>query len=224
MNRYLVETNRFSLDQFCFSAKALKWNPTQKRKYRDVIDAFRTVCWFHELRIRNGVRSTHALEKLIEPETLKKSSIGEPYRHNKWKDYRLGKHTPRKGVILKAENITAGSKEIFNHVLWDALRLNLPIKQHVDQWLNRLTLEVQTLLFEYPQTRQTHGYRKRRKLTSQAFEAIERQSGLSALACLTILIREAHEDGDKEYAYQVGFRLCRMLLLTEQDFFSYKIV
>ena len=86
-------------------------------------------------------------------------------------------------------------------MLWDTLRLDLSIGQHLEQWLSRLTPEIQALLFEYRKANQTHEYRKRRKLGSQAFDSIERQSGLTALACLTILIREAHENGDHEYAH-----------------------
>ena len=223
MNRYLIETNRLSLEQFCFSAQALKWDSSSNAKGRHIIDAFRTVYWFHKLRIDNHIKSTHALEKLIEPETFRKSAIGEPYRHNKWKDYRLGRHTPRNGLISKAENITASSKAIFEHVLWDTLRLNLPIEQYIEQWLSRLTPEIQVLLFEHRKASQTYEYRKRRKLGSQAFDSIERQSGLAALACLTVLIREAHENGDHEYAHELGFRLCRMLLLTGQDFYAHGI-
>ena len=55
------------------------------------------------------------------------------------------------------------------------------------------------------------------------FEAIERRAGLSALACLTIIARKASEERDSEYAFEVGYWICRMLLLCGEELMRHGI-
>lgn len=107
-------------------------------------------------------------------------------RHNKWRGYAVGKHTPNQSLVLKIDKINQSTAAIFNHVLWDVLRLDLAASLNATSWLMRIEPEVQVLLFS-----RSNPYKEYRKLKKQAFEAIERRAGLSALACLTIIARKA---------------------------------
>lgn len=218
MKTYPIVNYSFSLDEFCFRAKARNYDPLQKGKYKNVVDALRTVYWFHELKIRNKTRSIYELEKLLEPEAFKVDKYGEKYRHNKWRGYSIGKHTPSQSRILKVDQTNPGTQTIFNHVLWDVLRLDLSATSNAIEWFARIEPEIQILLFSRSNT-----YKEHRNLTSQAFEAIERRASLSALACLTIIARKASEEGNSEYAFEVGYRICRMLLLCGREFMCHGV-
>ena len=177
MKTYPIVSYSISLNEFCIRANARNYNSLKKGKRRGIIDAFKTVFWFYELKNRNGAKSIYELEKLLEPESFKVDKYGSRYRHNRWNGYSVGKHTPNQSLILKIDKTNPGTQTIFNHVLWDVLRLELSAATNAADWFARIEPEVQILLFSRSKTFRIH-----RKLTSQTFEAIERRAGLSSLA------------------------------------------
>lgn len=225
MSSYPFETTSLTLDEFCFRSSSRKWTPDTKGKGRDVIDAFRTVYWFHWLRIRLGdsARSLRAMEKRLEPAACGISRDGEAYRHNKWRAYKIGKHTPLDSLVSDVDSRQEGAKMAFAHVLWDVLRLDKPVSQFCDGWVQRLEPAVQVLLWTSRKNQTLTGRTRRRKLDKRTLEVLERRAGLDALACLTLLLREANEAGDSDYASELGVRLCRMLLLISVELSSFGI-
>lgn len=217
MARYLLDSNSLTLDDFCTRSHSRQWKPGAQGKFRDVIDAFRTVYWLHGLRMRISAKCLHGMERRLEPEAFRISEDGVRYRHNKWRGYHLGRHTPLDSFVAEIDLRCEGSRMEFDHVLWDVLRLQHPVAHHAGEWVQRLEPTVQVLVWNRPTKLTTAGRIRRRRLDKRTFEMLERRAGLDALACLTLLLREAHEAGESEYAFELGYWLCRMLLLTGFD-------
>lgn len=178
-----------------------------------MVDAFRTVYWFHELRISLRARTLHSIERTLEPEAFGVSEEGGRYRRNKWPAYLTGKHTPSPSFVTTINERCDGSRLVFDHVLWDVLHMRSSAAEYADDWVKRLAPDVQTFLWERSTRSRDKGRRRHKRLSIRTLKAIERHAGLDALACLTLLIRESYEDGDCEYAFDLGYWLCRMLLL-----------
>jgi len=213
MNRHLFDSTSLSLEEFCLKSHSINKMPGARGKVRDVVDAFRTVYWFHGLRIRTLPKTLYQLEKRLEPEAFGESRNGVRYRRNKWRNYQAGRHTPPGAFVAKIEERCEGSRLEFGHVLWDVLRLEHSATRHAGEWIQRLEPKVQSLLWQKPKKFSAARIRHRalgvRKLT-----LLERHAGLDALACLTLLLREAHETGNDSYAFELSRWLCRMLVLT----------
>lgn len=225
MTGYPSDTSALTLDEFCFRSNSRKYTPDVKGKGRDVIDAFRTVYWFHGLRIQLGdsARNLHAMERRLEPRAFNISRDGVPYRRNKWWAYRVGLHTPVDSLVADVDTRGEGSRMQFAHVLWDTLRLQHPVSQFANDWIQRLEPSVQILLWTPPKQQTKHVRTRRRRIDRRTLDVLERRAGLDALACLTLLLREAYEAGNSEYAYELGFRVCRMLLLVSIDLYAHGI-
>lgn len=212
MPRQLTDSSRFSLDEFCFHSNSVKFSEETSGKFRDVIDAFRTVYWFHSLRIGLRANTTYQLEQTLEPDAFVVKTDGSKYRRNKWGGYRLGKHTPSPKQIISVNALFEGSQSEFEHVLWDALRLSAPIINNIDVWIRRLAPNIQSILWN--DDKKITGTRTRiRQLNSKQFQMIERRASLDALACLTLLLREAHETGNPHQSFKIAKSLCRVLLM-----------
>lgn len=213
MHRDLLESNNYSLADFMYSSLSLDRRPPSGRKYRHVVDAFRTVYWFHELRISLRGKTLHSIEKMLEPEAFGVSKEGGRYRRNKWPAYLTGRHKPSPTFVRTIDERCEGSGVIFDHVLWDVLHMQSSAAECSDDWIKRLDPEVQTFLLESATRSRDRARRRHKRLGVRALKSIEQHAGLDALACLTLLTRESHEAGDREYAFTVSYWLCRMLLL-----------
>lgn len=213
MRLYAVDTSRLSLQEFCFRSHASNTLLGARGKFRDVVDAFRTIYWFHDLRIWAHAKGPNDLQERLEPEA---SGFGQesglPYRRNKWRYYRKGSHTPRPDFVSEIKRRCSGYATDFDHILWDALRTEMPIASYADHWIRRLEPRVQTLFWQKEDSRDASRIRFQ-KFDKRQLAMLERRAGLDALACLTMMLREAHERGDEEYAYELGQRACRMLVM-----------
>lgn len=212
MAKQPTDSSRLSLDEFCFCSKSVKFSEKNSGKFRDVVDAFRTVYWFHSLRIGVNAKTTYQLEHALEPEAFGFDADGGSYRRNKWGGYRLGKHTPSRKLIVSVNGRFEGAQSEFEHVLWDTLRLSNSVVQNADAWIRRLDPDVQSILWNKDKT--ISGNRVRiRQLSALHLQVIERRASLDALACLTILLREAHELGRMEQSFNIAKSLCRVLVM-----------
>ena len=212
MAQQLTDSSNLSLDEFCFRSKSAKVSEKIPGKFRDVVDAFRTVYWFHSLRIGVNAKTTYQLEQALEPDAFCFDADGGSYRRNKWGGYRLGKHTPSHKLIVSVNEIYEGAQSEFEHVLWDSLRLSHSATQNADAWIRRLAPDVQSILWS--KDKKISGNRVRmRQLSALHLQMIERRASLDALACLTILLREAHELGRMVQSFNIAKSLCRVLVM-----------
>lgn len=172
----------------------------------------RTSAWFHALRIRTGAKSTYEMEKVLEPGSFGVNDLGIVYKRNKWRGYRLGKHTPCPALVLAMEQLHQGTYGVFEHVLWDALRPGCPLAYH--QVLNRLSSRAQKILFS-PQLRRQDG-----QLRTAAICRLERIADLDGLASLVILLRNAINQNDACEAQHLSLALCRSTIASGPLLFS----
>lgn len=213
MKTYPIDSATLTLDEFCFHSRARIRQTETRGKFRDVVDAFRTIFWFHGLRRQLRAHTTYRIEKLLEPEAFIVREDGKRYRWNRWGRYRMGRHTPSMAFVTEIDQRCEGSQSEFDLVLWDVLRLELPAVQHASEWIRRLEPKVQALLWQ-KETRHDAGPRRHHRLGTRQLKMLERRGGIDALACLTLLLREAHEQGFDEYAFEVSRWVCRMLVVT----------
>lgn len=217
-----LDSSDFSLKEFCFISRARNKFLGAQGKFRDVIDALRTVYWFHGLRIRTQANKLYQMEKQLEPEAFGESRNGVRYRRNKWCHYHIGRHTPSRPFVTKIGERYEGSELEFDHVLWDVLRLEHPAIQHVGGWIQRLEPRVQSLLWQKPE-KHSIGRIRQRTLGQRQLKLLERYASIDALACLTLLLREAYEMGNDSYAFELSRWICRMLVLTGKIISGYGI-
>lgn len=212
MSNQLLDSSYLSLDEFCFRSNSVKFHVDNSGKFRDVIDAFRTVYWFHSLRVGLGADTTYQLEKLLEPNAFCVDADGGCYRRNKWGGYKQGKHTPSHKLVASVNGQFEGAQSEFEHVLWDTLRLSKPASQNADAWIRQLDPGIQSILWE--KDKKITGNRIRiRPLKKRHLQMIERRASLDALACLTLLLRESHEIGHAQQSFNIAKSLCRVLLM-----------
>lgn len=223
MKGYPFDLSKLTLDEFCFHSRSGNWCSDKKGKFRDVVDAIRTVYWFNALRLRmpQEKQTPSKMERELEPDAYKVSEYGVPYHHNKWSNYALGRNTPTAPLVDKADLAREGTRLVFNHVLWDIMRLRLPIVQHAEAWLMRLEPTVQARLWMESATKDLIGRTKRQRLRKADFVFLERRASLDTLACLTLLIRTAHAEGKVDYALEISQWLSRSLLILSEIFQQY---
>lgn len=206
----MLETSELSLEDYCFASKAR--NSDGPGKYRHVVDAMRTSAWFHALRMRTGAKSTYEMEKVLEPGSFGVDDSGTAYKRNKWRGYRLGKHTPRPALVHAMEHLHPGTRHVFEHVLWDTLRPGCPLAHH--DVLNRLGHKAQKILCG-PQLRRQDG-----RLRAAAICRLERIADLDGIACLVTLLRHAITASDAAEAKHLSLALCRSAVASGPLLFS----
>jgi hypothetical protein len=132
-------------------------------------------------------KTLHSIEKTLEPEAFGVSEDGGRYRRNKWPAYLTGRHTPSPSFVRTIDERCEGSGVIFGHVLWDVLRMQSSAVECADDWVKRLAPEIQTFLLEKATRSKDRARRRHKRLGVRALKSIERNAGLDALACLTLL-------------------------------------
>ncbi len=178
---------------------------------RDPVDAFRGIYWFESIRMRTGLPSAYAMERRFEPEAFKEEGTTR-YHRNKWSAYGNGKRIPRALLIKRVEMQLPGSAQLINHVLWDILRVRLPVLENIDRWINELEPSTQHLIFEISARKAGLG-RQRRHVDQRPLEMLGRRPTLDALACLTLLAREAAAQGRPDIAFHAVPRMLKILLV-----------
>lgn len=200
----MLETSELSLEDYCFASKAR--NSDGPGKYRHVVDAMRTSAWFHALRMRIGAKSTYEMEKVLEPGAFGVDESGTAYKHNKWRGYRLGKHTPSPVLVQAIEQLHPGTLHVFDHVLWDTLRPGCTLAHH--HLLNRLGPTASKILSS-PQLRRQDG-----SLRTDFVARVERVADLDGFACLVTLLRDAINVNDAAEAQHLSLALCRSTIAS----------
>lgn len=193
------------------SGEPLRTHLRNSKSRRDPVDAIRGIYWFETIRMRTGLPSAYAMERRFEPEAFKEEGTTR-YHRNKWSDYGNGKRIPRAVLINRVEVQLPGSAQLINHVLWDVLRVRLPVLENIDRWINELEPSTQHLIFEISARKAGLG-RRRRHVDQRPLEMLGRRPTLDALACLTLLAREAAALGRPEIAFHAVPRMLKILLV-----------
>ena len=131
---------------------------------------------------------------------------------NKWRSYRIGRHTPSSALVHHIALSHKDSHAALNHIFWETLRLDQPISRHADFWLSQLHPEVQIVIYKHGNTFRL-GKSIDETLNRTQLSMLERRAGLDALACLTILLRKTADAGNSSLAQSLARNLCRMLLI-----------
>lgn len=151
------------------------------------------------------------MDQLLE-KSLSQDSEGERDCKNKWRSYRIGRHTPSTKLVELIDAVYPGSQAALNHVFWKTLRLDRPIATHADSWLNELHPDIQGIIFQRSAALSI-GKTPSSTLNQTHLSMLERRAGLDALACLVIYLRKIAEEGDTYFAHRLGWHLCRLLLI-----------
>lgn len=206
-----------SLGDFCF-ASATRNDPRGKQKH--VVDAFRTIYWFHTLRDRVGATSAYQMDGLLDPQQPT-DFVPAKDRKKKWRNYWHGQSVPSEALVAKIELDHPGTRGVLEHVLWDALRRDRAATRHCELWFKRLHPNIQSVVWSRESRHEMGG--RLQKLTSTRYRMLERRAGLDALACLIIWMCERAEAGDQSEASRLARATCRMLLILSAELFIYGI-
>lgn len=190
-------------------------------KQRHVADAFRTICWFHQLRILTGAKTVYQMDALLEPDA---SIDGDAIltRKKKWREYRAGRNTPRPGLVAEIESRFSGSQHILEHPLWDALKLEVPAMPQIGRLIGRISADSYALLVslllpsERPEPAKSNLFNSRIRL-------LEIHGSLDSLACLILLMRRASDTGDIELTQKLSTTIDRTLIASATWFWSHGI-
>jgi hypothetical protein len=204
----MIETFRLSLQEF------RHMSATTDQGLGDVVDALRTVYWFHSLQRQLGVKSADAMSALLEGEELSPSGAVKDLKR-KWRNYRCGRYKPRPQLIELVDRRCPGSRRLLDHVFWDAIRLDLPVARYCEIWLSRLHPEVQAIAWRRSDLYSNDS--RLRNLTSRQIRRLERCVSLDSLACLIIVMRESVDAKDFALTQELAHAVRRMLLLMAQE-------
>lgn len=186
---------------------------------RDEVDIIQTACWFdHFLGVAN-LRTPYAAERLVEPEAFGVKE-GVVYHRNKWAAYARGQRTPHASLRDRAEQAAPGTRWIFDHAMWEALRTERRLGQRIEPLLRTLEPKVQTVVFDSNSLRGL----KRRPIMAASLKSLEEMAGFDSLACLTLLLREAHERADAKQAHRIALSLFKVLVIVCMDCSLWRIV
>lgn len=172
----------------------------------DLLKVVNVSFWFDHLLIRTGALTAYALETLIEHTDSDGKRKSDRPKRNKWPKYARGLHAPRRSLLVAVEVKVPGSIYIFDHPLWVALAMDELIGNRAEQLIRQLSPSIQEIVL--------------RSIAAQGgglgplqLRRLERRAGLDSLACLTILIRLAHERGDNKNLLEMGRALYNVLLM-----------
>lgn len=211
-----ADTAELSLEDFLKKAK-VSLNP--RGKQRRPVDAFRTVCWFNWLRKEAGATATYQMDTKVEALAIECNSGAAPdnlSNKNKWRSARLGRHTPSVDLTELVATIYPYSAQLLNHVLWDVLRFDLPVKEHSKHWQLRLHHDILSIAFRqdlYGQTIKGQG-----GFSRQVARQLERRASLDALGALILQLRLAVDSRDQTTASMCQESIVRVVLILTPKF------
>ena len=119
-----------------------------KMEKRSELDIVRVSLWYWYIRVNLSKNSDYQIEKVIEPDAFNKNKHGDAYHNNKWRGYRLGKHTPSPILISQAESHVQGSSMLLKHTLWQVMNNSISIESLLSDELRNLSWEVQRILYK----------------------------------------------------------------------------
>ncbi len=175
---------------------------------RKALNVLRTGVWFEELRGRTGHPTAYSLGQRLQPKTYQRGL----HHNNLWSKYAGGKHLPSADTIRACEATLPGSSELLCDVAWAALDVGRPLGDGGDALLRQLRPSIQSAIYEARELEK--GRYVRRRAPTQPLRRLEGQAGLHALAATVVLLREAHEAGNRTRAFEIGRSLHRTLLMA----------
>lgn len=195
-----VETKDLTVDEFREMSLSRR-----KRTFRKthITDSFRTVAWYN---------LSNPPWRRISASKMGEAVEGKPDVTAKWLGYKWGRYVPSIPMARKVEELHPGSLRILEHVLWAAIRTDLPYTSALaEQWLQRLHPEIQLIVLKHGVMLATEKWNDPRS-NSTGLKMLEARASLDALACLIIQLRAANEAHNTTGAHQLGRYICRMML------------
>ncbi|MBD9368397.1 hypothetical protein IB242_06830 [Xanthomonas sp. XNM01] len=172
------------------------------------LNVLRTGVWFEELRGRTGHPTAYGLGQRLQPQTYQPGL----HHNNLWAKYAGGKHVPGSDTVRVCEAALPGSSSLLGDVAWAALDVDRSLGDGGDALLRQLRPSIQSAIYEAREL--DMGRYVRRRAPTQPLRRLEGQAGLHALAALAVLLREAHECGNRSRAFEIGRSLHRTLLMA----------
>lgn len=179
------------------------------------INSIRTIYWFHFIAKKLRLSPALAVQRLVDPKTIKKDGDKEVSHSSKWSEYRRGKHKPGSTIIDQADIRVPGSAAIIHHILWEVLERDR-ISPDFSKLLARLKPEIQLLITDMHGQPITHA-------SKQFLGKLERRASIDTLAALTLLMRVNHERGQPEFVWEYARSIFRVLLILGNHFTEFNI-
>lgn len=189
-------------------ALACLFQSGKKNAARKALNVLRTGVWFEELRGRTGYPTAYGLGQRLQPQAYQRGL----HHDNLWSKYASGKHLPSADTLRACEMILPGSSELLSDVAWAALDICQPLGDGGDALLRQLRPSIQSAIYEAREL--DKGRYVRRHAPKQPLQRLEGQAGLHALAATVVLLREAHEAGNRSRTFEIGRSLHRTLLMA----------
>ena len=189
-------------------------------KRRDDIDAVRVALWYSYIRENLSKNSDYQIERIIEPEAFGKNEYGDAYHNNKWRSYRVGKHTPNQKLIDAAECHVPGSCKIINNILWQAIRGHKEIDWFIKDGISQLSWDVQRIF--YKPNKYDASLELVSNLSGRELIRLERLAGLDALAAQIIFFKLAVKREEDTSALSQSIYRTSLIICTELPFFNYR--
>lgn len=147
--------------------------------------------WYESLRTGAGLKIPSQLQEKFEPDAISRTAKGTiEFTTNKWSGYRRGEHRPQSVLLKKVESVAPGSTRALDHPLWSVLDVTNTQILEGDEFLRRLTPEIQFLVLQPNDLLIASANIE--PLSKRRINQILRRLNLDALACLTWFLRDAH--------------------------------
>lgn len=187
---------------------------------RSELDIVRVSLWYWYIRVNLSKNSDYQIEKVIEPDAFNKNKHGDAYHNNKWRGYRLGKHTPSPMLIGQAESHVQGSSMLLKHTLWQVMNNSISIESLLSDELRNLSWEVQRIL--YKANKYDCGSLLVSNLSKRKLRQLEYLAGLDALAAQIIFFKLAVDRAEDTFAISQSIYRTLLIICTELPFFNYR--
>lgn len=187
---------------------------------RSELDIVRVSLWYWYIRVNLSKNSDYQIEKVIEPDAFNKNKYGDAYHNNKWRGYRLGKHTPSPILISQAESHVQGSSMLLKHTLWQVMNNSISIESLLSDELRNLSWEVQRIL--YKANKYDCGSTLVTHLSKRKLRQLECLAGLDALAAQIIFFKLAVQREEDTSALSQSIYRTSLIICTELPFFNYR--
>ena len=187
---------------------------------RSELDIIRVSLWYWYIRVNLSKNSDYQIEKVIEPDAFNKNKHGDAYHNNKWRGYRLGKHTPSPILIGQAESHVEGSSMLLKHTLWQVMNNSISIDSLLSVELRNLSWEVQRIL--YKANKYDCGSLLVTNLSKRKLRQLECLAGLDALAAQIIFFKLAVKSEEDTSALSQSIYRTLLIMCTELPFFNYR--
>lgn len=160
------------------------------------------------------------MERRLEPGAFSRNADGRLISRNKWRRYRDGEGISQ-DTVEKVEENAPGSMRIFNHPLWEVLDLDNGKIMEGEALLNRLSAELQVVLFKSEQVG-IMKFVQRAPVNRDLLKKLELIADLDVLACLTWLLREAAENKCNS-TKAIGFSLHKVMTMMALELHALEI-